>query len=199
MPEQMETKEKIHNKQSFFNIPNLLTLIRILLIPIFIILFNNPTSIRSILSAIIFLIASLTDLLDGYIARQRDQITRIGRLMDPVADKLLISSALIILVGFGRVQSWIAILIIGRELFITGLRAIASSEGIIISAESTGKYKLILQITAIIFLILDYRWSFFDFLVFGKLLLLISIVLSVISGYQYLTNFWKGVKIGEGS
>ena len=171
------------------NIPNLLTFLRILLIPVFTLLFLTPTPLRSIMAAIVFVVASLTDLLDGYLARRWGQITKLGKLLDPIADKLLILPALLLLVEFHRLSAWIAIVLIGRELVMTGLRAIASSEGIIITAERSGKYKLVIQVIAVVLLILDYRIPYFDFRFWGTLLLWISMILSVFSAIQYALRY----------
>lgn len=173
------------------NIPNLLTSIRIMLIPIFVFLFTTPSTWRSLVAAAIFFIASITDLLDGYMARRMDQITKVGKLLDPVADKLLVSSALILLVGFQRVPAWIALLIIGRELAVTGLRAVAASEAIIIPSDKGGKAKMAIQIFAIILLIIDSEINVIDLHLWGGLFLIMSMVLSFISGGQYFMRFWK--------
>ena len=115
------------------NLPNVLTLTRILLIPVFVLLFVVPTPDRSLAAAIVFVIAAMTDLLDGYLARRRGQVTKLGRLLDPIADKLLVLSALIVLVQVDRVGALVAILIIAREVAVTGIRAIAATEGMILS------------------------------------------------------------------
>jgi len=143
------------------NLPNLLTVLRIAMIPFFIFFFYPTAARSSATAASIFLLASLTDILDGYLARRRSEVTQFGKFLDPVADKLLIVSALILLVGNGHVPAWIAIVIIGREFAVTGFRAIASSEGIVIASEGTGKYKMFLQIVAIAFLIIDWPSPYF--------------------------------------
>ncbi|MEK7294543.1 MAG: CDP-diacylglycerol--glycerol-3-phosphate 3-phosphatidyltransferase, partial [Nitrospirota bacterium] len=125
------------------NLPNFLTVVRILLIPVFVILFSDPTPDRSLAAAVVFVVAAVTDLLDGYLARRHSQITRLGRLLDPVADKLLVLSGLILLVQFDRVAAIVAILIIAREVAVTGVRAISAAQGIVIEAETTGKYKMV--------------------------------------------------------
>jgi CDP-diacylglycerol--glycerol-3-phosphate 3-phosphatidyltransferase len=178
------------------NIPNLLTAARIFLIPVFILLFLAPGPQRSVWAAVIFIIASLTDLLDGYLARRWEQITRLGKFLDPIADKLLILSALILLVDFNRVSAWIAIVLIGREVAMTGLRAIASSEGVIISAEPMGKYKLAAQVFAVVLLILDYKAPYLDFRVWGTALLWISMVLAIISAVQYGMRYIMLSRVG---
>ena len=176
------------------NLPNLLTSIRILLIPVFIFFFWGATPRASAIAAIVFLIASLTDLLDGYLARRWNQITKLGKILDPIADKLLILSALVLLVEFHRIPAWIAIVLIGRDIAVTGLRAMASSEGIIIPADRAGKYKLAIQVTAIILLILDYHIYSFKFIVLGNILLDISMAFAVFSAIQYIIKYGRDLQ-----
>jgi len=171
------------------NLPNLITLLRIILIPVFILVFLTPTAPRSLAAAIIFLIASLTDLMDGYLARRWEQITKLGKFLDPVADKFLVLAALIMLVDFHRVSSWIAIVIIGRELAVTGLRAIAAASGIVIAADDTGKYKMVIQTISIGLLILEYKIGYINFQIWGTFLLWISMVLAILSGVQYFMKY----------
>lgn len=178
------------------NIPNLLTVTRILLIPVFVMVFAEPTPDRSLVAAIIFVIAAVTDLLDGYLARKTGQITKLGRLLDPIADKLLVVSALILLVQVDRVTALVAILIIAREVAVTGIRAIAASEGMILSAEVTGKYKMALQVVAIVLLILE--GTIFSELgnlhLAGTVTLYLSLLLGYISGARYVISFWRQVR-----
>src|SRR5699024_7708666 len=135
------------------NLPNKITMIRLLLVPIFIIVFYiYPDS--HIYAAIIFIIASLTDSLDGYIARSKGLITDFGKFIDPLADKILVSAALILLVEIGKIPGWVVIIIIAREFTITGFRIIAASEGITIAASPLGKIKTITQLTGIILMLL---------------------------------------------
>jgi CDP-diacylglycerol--glycerol-3-phosphate 3-phosphatidyltransferase len=171
------------------NLPNLITLLRIFLIPVFILVFLTPTETRSLAAAVIFLVASLTDLMDGYLARRWKQITKLGKFLDPIADKFLVLAALILLVDFQRVSSWIAIVIIGRELAVTGLRAIASSSGIVIAADEAGKYKMVIQTISIVLLILGYKIGMISFHVWGTFLLWISMILAILSGVQYFMKF----------
>jgi CDP-diacylglycerol--glycerol-3-phosphate 3-phosphatidyltransferase len=166
------------------NLPNLITSIRICLIPVFVVFFYWPYLMRPILPASVFLAASLTDLLDGYIARRRSQITKLGIIMDPVADKLLVISALVLLVSAGRVPAWMAIVIIGREFAVTGLRAVAASEGVIIRAELGGKWKVGLQVAAIAFLILRQDSV-------GIILLWGAMILALVSAYRYFVQFGR--------
>ena len=179
------------------NLPNVLTLARLLLIPVFVLLFVTPTPGRTLAAAVVFLIAALTDFLDGYVARRCGQITKLGRLLDPIADKLLVLSALIVLVQVDRVSALIAILIIARELAVTGIRAIAASEGIIISAETTGKYKMALQVIAIVLLILEGTMlsEYGNVHLAGIVTLYLSVVLGYLSGGQYVWSFWRQISV----
>ena len=179
------------------NLPNVLTLTRILLIPVFVLLFVVPTPDRSLAAAIVFVIAAMTDLLDGYLARRRGQVTKLGRLLDPIADKLLVLSALIVLVQVDRVGALVAILIIAREVAVTGIRAIAATEGMIISAEVTGKYKMALQVIAIVLLILEgtVLSEFGNVHLAGIVTLYFSVVLGYVSGVQYVYSFWRQINL----
>lgn len=176
------------------NLPNTVTGARVLLIPVVVLLMADPTPIRSVFSATIFLLASITDLLDGYLARRRSQITIIGKLLDPVADKLLILSGLIVLVSVGRVSAWIAIVIIGRDLAVTGLRALASSQGMVIAADSWGKIKMSLQIIAVTLLLLP-REPYAALHPLGIALLGASILFAVFSAGRYFLWFSRSMGV----
>lgn len=181
--------------QESVNVPNLLTLTRILLIPVFVVLFATPDPDRSITAAIVFVVAAVTDLLDGYLARRSGQVTKLGKLLDPIADKLLVLSALILLVNVDRVSALVAILIIAREVAVTGIRAIAAGEGMIIAAETTGKYKMALQVIAIVLLILEGTAlsALGNLHLAGIVTLYLSLVFGYVSGAQYVWSFWKQV------
>jgi CDP-diacylglycerol--glycerol-3-phosphate 3-phosphatidyltransferase len=172
------------------NLPTALTLSRIVLIPVFVVsVYHHP-----VLGALIFGLASLTDFLDGYLARRSGQITTFGIIMDPIADKFLIISALIVLVDMERLSAWIAIILIVREFLITTLRVVALSKDIVMSAELGGKLKTTAQITAILCLILT--GSALDVLPFdlydiGIVFIWIAVVLSVFSGIRYTVTFWR--------
>ncbi len=146
-----------------------------------------------VLASLIFLIAAATDFLDGYLARLYGQVTTFGTILDPIADKFLVITALILLVDQGILSAWIAILIIVREFFVTALRVVALAKNIVIKAEMGGKLKTATQITAIVFLII--RDSFFgiDLYDSGMLLIIISLILAVTSAVQYTINFWKKI------
>lgn len=181
--------------QDSINLPNFLTLVRICLIPVFVVVFLAPTPDRSWVAAVIFTVAAVTDLLDGYIARRTGQVTKLGKLLDPIADKLLVLSALILLVNIDRVSALVALLIIARELAVTGVRAIAAGERLIIAAETTGKYKMALQVVAVVLLILEGTAlsEFGNLHLAGTATLYVSLVLGYISGGQYVWSFWKQV------
>lgn len=181
---------------NIFNIPNLLSVSRILAVPVFIVLMLEPSPVRALLAGIVFSLASATDWLDGYLARKWGQVTRTGKLLDPIADKILIMSALVILVEIRPdvVPAWIAIVIIGREFAVTGLRSIASNEGIIIQAESVGKYKVGAQITAVLALLLDYSMPREWLRDLGLVALWIAIVLALYSAIRYFRVFWNKLR-----
>jgi CDP-diacylglycerol--glycerol-3-phosphate 3-phosphatidyltransferase len=181
--------------QESLNLPNFITLLRILLIPVFVLLFFTPTPDRSLSAAVVFVVAAITDLLDGYIARRTGQVTKLGKLLDPIADKLLVLSALILLLNIDRVSALAAILVIAREVAVSGIRAIAASEGFIIQAETTGKYKMALQVVAITLLILEGTAlsELGNLHLAGIVTLYLSLVFGYISGGQYVWSFWKQV------
>ncbi len=174
------------------NLPTVLTLSRIVLIPFFVLsVYHHP-----VLGALIFSIASITDFLDGYLARRSGQITKFGIIMDPIADKFLVISALVVLVDMTRISAFIAIILIVREFLVTGLRVVALSRDIVIPAEMGGKLKTTAQITAVLCLIL--AGTIFDFLPvdlydIGIVFIGIAVALSVTSGIQYTISFWKKI------
>lgn len=171
------------------NLPTVLTLSRIVLIPVFIFsVVKHP-----LFGAIVFGIASVTDFLDGYLARRSNKITKFGIILDPIADKFLIVSALIVLVDMKRLPSWIAIIIIVREFLVTGLRVVALSKDIIIPAEIGGKLKTSTEIIAILCLILGDSIFNINLYGAGRVIILIALVLAVVSGVQYTVSFWKKI------
>lgn len=174
------------------NLANKLTLARIVLVPIFMItLAVKEVKYSEYIAAFLFILAASTDGLDGYIARSRNQVTRLGKFMDPLADKLLVSAALISLVELQRISAWVAVVIIGREFAVTGLRAIAAAEGIVIAASKLGKYKTVSQIIAIIVMFIR------DIpLVFGKVAMGLAVILTIISGIDYFMKVKHLLKAG---
>ncbi len=171
------------------NIPTALTLSRILLIPVF--LFTAPE--HPVWGVVLFSIASATDFLDGYIARRTGQITKFGIILDPIADKFLVISALIMLVELGSLSAFVAIVIIIREFLVTALRVAALTKDIVIPAERGGKIKTTLQIFAIIFLILKDSLLGIDLFPLGTLLIWAAMVMAVVSGVNYTIGFWKKI------
>jgi CDP-diacylglycerol---glycerol-3-phosphate 3-phosphatidyltransferase len=141
------------------NLPNYLTLVRILFVPLLVVVLLTPMSEdwfgleRYAVAIVIFLVASLTDILDGHLARRRNQVSKLGKLLDPIADKLLVSAALIVLVEKHLAPAWVVVIILGREFVVTGLRSIAAAEGIIIQAQMSGKIKMWAQCVAIVALL----------------------------------------------
>jgi CDP-diacylglycerol--glycerol-3-phosphate 3-phosphatidyltransferase len=172
------------------NLPNALSLVRIFLVPVLVVfLVPRPNNLPA---AAVFLAAVFTDWLDGRIARSMRQVTTLGMLLDPVADKLLISASLISLVQVGRVKAWMVVLIVGRDLAITGLRSIAASQGIIIQASDFGKATMIAEVVAVALLILN--WSPV-FIPLGKAVLVVALLLSLTSGVLYFRKFWRSIDL----
>ncbi len=192
----------MNNQGLIRHLPNILTLLRILLIPPLVVILFSPSRQAGFFAAALFAVASITDWLDGYLARRLNIVTMLGKFLDPIADKLMVMSALIMILPFGRVPAWMVLVILGREIVITGLRSIASSEGIVISASKLGKYKTIFQIVAILGLLLhyDYYWFFgvenpylyANMHNIGMFFLWIATIITIWSGIDYLVRFLYG-------
>lgn len=186
---------------TIWNLPNILTLMRIAAIPVIVALLLSPSREAGFWAAAVFSAASVTDWLDGYLARRMGIVTVFGKFLDPIADKLIVMAALIMIIPYDRVPAWMVLVILGREIIITGLRGIASSEGIVISASDLGKFKTIFQIVAIIGLLLhyDYPWFFsvnhplllVNMHHVGMFYLWIAFVITVWSGVDYLVKFMR--------
>ncbi len=171
------------------NIPNALTMLRILAVPVVVVALLAEIPNGDLIAGIVFTLAALTDGLDGYIARRRDSVTTFGKLMDPLADKLLIVASLVSLVALDRLQAWIAMVIIARELAVTGLRAVAVEQGVVISASWLGKVKTALQIAAVIALIaVDPATTAVDLLVYA------AVAATVISGADYFFGIRRRIE-----
>jgi CDP-diacylglycerol---glycerol-3-phosphate 3-phosphatidyltransferase len=190
------------------NLPNSITLTRICSIPLLIWVLSTPrfTSLngeKELLASLLFIAASITDGIDGYIARKRGQITTMGMLLDPLADKLLIAAAFVTLVQFNPrlVPPWIAVVIIGREFLVSGLRGIAASEGFTIEASDLGKLKMVVQIVSVVAVILDHRWQewhVYRYYIFpihwiAWLAILFMVVVSIVSAGDYFWAFWNKI------
>ncbi len=190
----LDTPKMEETAVNILNVPNLLSISRILAVPVFIIFMLELTPLRAVAAGIVFSLASATDWLDGYLARRWGQVTKMGKLLDPIADKILVASALIMLVEINKVASWKAIVIIGREFAVTGLRAIASSEGIVIPAENMGKYKTAAQITAVLTLVLDNYFETVWMTDIGNVAIWFAMIFAVYSAVQYFMHYWKELK-----
>ena len=182
------------------NLPNALTLLRIFFVPLLVaVLVQGNVSFQvstlvitnEIVAVAIFLAAATTDLLDGYLARRWGQITTVGTLLDPIADKLLISAALISLVQMRAVPAWMVVVIVGREFAISGLRSIAAAEGYVIKASDLGKTKLVSQVAAVTLLILSIRWT--ELRVPALLSMWVVVFFTVVSAFAYFRKFWRKV------
>ena len=169
------------------NLPNKLTVLRVLMIPFFVVfmLMDIVPGMDKWIALAIFVVVSLTDLLDGKIARKYNLVTNFGKFMDPLADKLLVSSAMICLVEMGRLPAWIVIIIISREFIISGFRLVASDSGIVIAASYWGKFKTVLQMVMIIVMIMDFGPSF---AMLETILIYVALILTVVSLVDYVAK-----------
>jgi CDP-diacylglycerol---glycerol-3-phosphate 3-phosphatidyltransferase len=190
------------------NLPNYITLTRIFSVPVLIWILSSSRFAGGIhgerewLASAVFIAASITDGLDGYLARKRRQITPIGMLLDPLADKLLIAAAFITLVQFNPsvVPAWMAVVIVGREFLVSGLRSIAAQQGFTIDASDLGKVKMVVQIVVVVLCILDHRWMewavgsyFFPIHVLARVGIWFMVTLSLVSAIDYFAGFWSKI------
>lgn len=191
--------------QRLWTTPNLLTLFRIALVPVLVVLLRDSGPFAGAVAAVLFVLGSLSDYYDGYLARKYGIVTTLGKFLDPLADKLLVVSVLIMLVAMPcapsavgvcepRVPSWLVVLIVGRELAVTGLRSIAASEGLTLGAEELGKYKTIFQIFALTGLLLHERYVFVDFHLGGVYFLWIAVVMGLWSAVDYHARVYRTVR-----
>ena len=170
------------------NLPNKLTIMRVILIPFFVFFLLSPyfPAYGNYIAVAIFIVASLTDMLDGKIARKCNLVTNFGKFMDPLADKLLVCSAMICLIELDRLAAWIVIVIIAREFIISGFRLVASDNGVVIAASYWGKFKTTFQMLMVIVLILDIQMPFFQIL--GTVLTYVALILTVVSLIDYIVK-----------
>jgi len=200
--------KSLENAGKPVNLPNSITMSRIVMIPLLLWILSSHFPWRAsngeqeIAASILFVLASITDGLDGYLARKRSQITTMGMLLDPIADKIMVTAALITLVAYNPqvVKVWIAVVIIGREFLVSGLRSIASSEGFTIEASDLGKLKTFTQIVAIVSAIVAHHWTQWQF---GVLIIPVkwiaiaaiyfTVLVSIISAVDYFVGFWKKI------
>ena len=185
------------------NLPNLLTLGRVAAIPFFVWLLDSPTPERGFWACLVFTAAAVTDILDGYLARKLGVVSVLGKFLDPLADKLIVMAALVWLVSLARVPAWVVVLLLAREISVTGLRSVAASEGVVIGAGNEGKTKTALQMIGIVALVLGhpYHLSYLgidlgivDMVHVGQLLIYLSLLFSFASAAQYVRLFFAAVE-----
>ena len=186
--------EKLSREQ-ILTLPNGLTVIRVLAIPLIIVMLFYAGERYQFITALLFLLVAVTDTMDGYLARRRGLVTTLGKFLDPLADKLLIVAALIALIPTRGVSTSTVIIIVGREIAVTGLRGIAVSQGMVIAASALGKYKTVLEVVAIFLLILGGNYLSLDIHQIGMGLLLAAMVLAVYSGVSYFKHFLKAIVV----
>jgi len=173
------------------NLPNALTLLRIFLVPVLVAVLLTRVDGHVFLGAGIFALAVATDYLDGYLARRRNQVTRLGILLDPLADKLLIAAAFLSLVEMGLVPAWVVMIILARELAVTGLRNVAAGRGVLIGASALGKAKMVAQVTCVLLLLLSRPYPVLRAPALGALVVVVALTLG--SGADYARRFWRDV------
>jgi CDP-diacylglycerol--glycerol-3-phosphate 3-phosphatidyltransferase len=173
-----------------FNLPNCLTLTRIFAAPLIVVLLYHEGQLACFGAALLFMLASITDLLDGHIARRDNLVTSFGKFLDPLADKVLICSVLIMITSLNWIPAWITIVIVCRELLVTGLRAVAADGGVVIAADTFGKWKTILQSIAIVPLTIHYPVMGINMHMPGIFLLYIALALTVVSGVNYIYLYY---------
>jgi CDP-diacylglycerol--glycerol-3-phosphate 3-phosphatidyltransferase len=186
-------------RREFTNLPNLVTMGRVVLVPFVLIFIDNFSPLRSFIASLLYLGAAAGDALDGYLARSRGEVSMLGKFLDPLADKLIVTAVLVFMVALGRVPAWVVVVLIARDLAINGLRSVASAQGLVIAASDGGKIKTALQLVAIMMLLVHFRYPalgtgiMLDYHRVGLVVLYISTVLSVISGAEYLQKFYASV------
>ena len=204
-PPQRRKTRRERLREELLNAPNLMTLGRILCIPVFMGLLAYENRRNSFLAALVFAAAAISDWLDGWLARVSNKVTTLGKFLDPLADKIIVLSALVMLVRLGRVPVWVVVIVLARELLISGLRTIAMSEGLVIAASRGGKWKTSLQLSGIIALMVHYHFAIdyllwtvvTDFHAVGLTLLYISLVPGITSAIDYVRAFYT-LETGEG-
>lgn len=186
-------------RASLTNLPNLLTMLRVLAIPGVLYFIDNASPRRSFISMLFCLVAVLTDFFDGWLARHRKQVSLLGKFLDPLADKLLVSAVLVYAAALHRCPPWLVVVLLARELAVTGLRSIASTEGLVIVASGQGKQKANLQMTGMLFLLVHFRYRvlftdvYLDFHLVGLYTLYLSLLMSLVSGAGYLRAFIRAL------
>ncbi len=182
------------SKRETLNLPNTITLLRIGVVPFLFILLSEPGPFWSLIIATLFVIASITDFFDGYFARKYQMITTMGKFLDPIADKIIVNTAMILLIPIGRIPAWIVAITIIRDLIVDVIRSIASSEGIYIQASILGKQKTVTQIIAVTALIIHYSIFGINAHIVGTVVLYIALLLTIYSGIDYFIKLYKSVE-----
>lgn len=178
-------------RDAVFNLPNTLTFVRVVCIPLVAVCLAFEGRWGSFLAALFFGIAFTTDFLDGYFARRQGNVTTLGKFLDPLADKILVCATMIMLIPMARIPAWVVLVIVAREMAVTGLRGIAAKEGIVIQASTLGKYKTAFQSSATIGLCLHYDYFSIDFHAVAMILLWVALVLTIWSGWAYFRKFYE--------
>ena len=177
--------------RQIFNLPNTITLARISVVPFFFFLFSYSGPFWSLVLVGLFVLASITDFFDGYFARKYNLITTMGKFLDPLADKLIVNTAMILMIPIGRIDAWIVVIIIIRDLIVDGIRSIASSEGIYFQASVLGKQKTVAQIFAVTSLMIHYPFLGLNAHLVGTIVLYVAFFLTIYSGIDYLIKFFR--------
>jgi CDP-diacylglycerol---glycerol-3-phosphate 3-phosphatidyltransferase len=185
-----ETMTISKNHGAAFNIPNALSLLRLFAIPVIVVCLLFPGRLGSFLAALFFSLAFITDFLDGYLARKHGTVTALGKFLDPLADKILVCMTLIMLIPLDRAPAWMVVIVVAREIAVTGLRSAAVTEGIVIQASKLGKYKTFSQAMATIALCLHYEYLGVAFHTVGMVLFWFALILTLLSGWAYFRAFY---------
>ena len=180
----------MNRRRDTFNLPNTITMARISVVPFLFFLLTSPGPFWSIVLAALFVLASITDFLDGYIARRCNLVTTMGKFLDPLADKLIVDTAMIMMIPIGRIDAWIVAVIIIRDFIVDGIRTIASSDGIVIQASVLGKQKTLAQIFAVTALMIHHPFLGLNAHLVGTVVLYVAFFLTIYSGLDYLVKFY---------
>jgi len=188
----MKRHRLVSSGEKIYNLPNIITMLRIGIIPVLFFLMMSPGATWSLVIALLFIAAALTDLLDGYIARKYEIVTKMGKFLDPIADKLIVNTAMILMIPIGRIPAWAVAITIIRDIAVDGMRSIASVEGMVIDASALGKKKTLCQTIAVSALIIHYPFLGLDAHAVGMAVLYLALVLTVYSGLDYFFQFYEG-------
>ncbi len=183
--------------EKIYNLPNIITMVRIGVMPVLFFLLTSPDRTWSLVIALIFIAAALTDLLDGYLARKYEIVTTMGKFLDPIADKLIVNTAMILMIPIGRIPAWAVAITIMRDIAVDGMRSIASAEGMVIDASRLGKQKTLCQTIAVSALILHYPILGLNAHAVGIFILYVALFMTIYSGLDYFVKFYRGAIISK--